>query len=431
MTAVIMAGGKGTRIRSINNEVPKPMIPVCGKPILEHQIARLKENGITDIILMVGYLGEVIKEYFLDGKQLGVTVSYIEEKEPLGTAGAMYLLKGRVKDDFLLLNGDIIFDIDINRFYKFHKDKGGVATLFTHPNNHPYDSAVIVYDDEMRIKKWYHKEEPQKDVGNCVNAGIHLFRTEIFRYFAELKKTDLDRDILRPLIAKERIYAYKSSEYVKDMGTPERFYEVSRDIRAGRVGAKNLSKKQKAVFLDRDGTVNKYVGFLRDIKELELVEGAAEAIRIINRSGFLAIVVTNQPVVARGEVTYQELDEIHKKMETELGKQGAYLDDIFFCPHHPHKGYEGEIAELKIVCDCRKPSSGMIMKAAECYNIDISQSWYIGDTTIDIQTGKNVGMKTILVKTGEAGKDGLFCVKPDYIAEDLLDAVTQILRQIC
>ena len=119
MTAVIMAGGKGTRIRSINNEVPKPMIPVCGKPILEHQIARLKENGITDIILMVGYLGEVIKEYFLDGKQLGVTVSYIEEKEPLGTAGAMYLLKDRVKDDFLLLNGDIIFDIDINLLTNF------------------------------------------------------------------------------------------------------------------------------------------------------------------------------------------------------------------------------------------------------------------------------------------------------------------------
>ena len=393
MTAVIMAGGKGTRIRSINNEVPKPMIPVCGKPILEHQIARLKENGITDIILMVGYLGEVIKEYFLDGKQLGVTVSYIEEKEPLGTAGAMYLLKGRVKDDFLLLNGDIIFDIDINRFYKFHKDKGGVATLFTHPNNHPYDSAVIVYDDEMRIKKWYHKEEPQKDVGNCVNAGIHLFRTEIFRYFAELKKTDLDRDILRPLIAKERIYAYKSSEYVKDMGTPDRYRQVENDIKSGLVAKRNLSHRQKAIFLDRDGTLNEYKGFITDADDIVLMDGAAEAVKLINNSEYLAIVVTNQPVIARGECTTEGLEKIHNRLERLLGEKGAYLDAIYYCPHHPDRGFEGEVAELKIDCQCRKPNPGLFFKASQDSNIDLSVSYMVGDSDKDVEAGRNAGCK--------------------------------------
>ena len=161
-------------------------------------------------------------------------------------------------------------------------------------------------------------------------------------------KVDLDRQLLKPLAGTGKMFCYDSPEYVKDMGTPDRFHQVEEDFKAGRVAAKNLSNKQKAVFLDRDGTINKYVGFLRNINEFELINGVAEAIKKINASGYLAIVVTNQPVIARGEVTFQELEEIHNKMETELGLQGAYLDAIYYCPHHPHKGYEGEVPELKI-----------------------------------------------------------------------------------
>ena len=180
--------------------------------------------------------------------------------------------------------------------------------------------------------------------------------------------------------------------------------------------------------MDRDGTINEYVGFLKNIDDFKLLAGVSEAIAKINASSFLAIVATNQPVIARGEVTFSQLEEIHMKMETELGQDGAYLDDIFFCPHHPHKGYEGEISELKIDCECRKPKTGMLRHAAEKYNIDLSLSWYIGDTTVDIQTGKNAGMKTILVKTGEAGQDGKYNVKPDYIADNLITAVDYILN---
>ena len=145
------------------------------------------------------------------------------------------------------------------------------------------------------------------------------------------------------------------------MGTPDRYYSVIEDIHSGKVAAKNLARKQKAIFLDRDGTINKYVGFLTNIDEFELLPGVIEAIKKINASGYLAIVVTNQPVIARGEVSYGELEEIHNKMETLLGQKGAYLDAIFYCPHHPHKGYEGERPEYKIECECRKPKPGMLL----------------------------------------------------------------------
>ena len=203
------------------------------------------------------------------------------------------------------------------------------------------------------------------------------------------------------------MYCYDSPEYVKDMGTPERYYSVLFDFKAGTVKAKNLKNKQKAVFLDRDGTINKYVGFLRNIDHFELIDGVAEAIREINESGYLCIVITNQPVIARGEVTVPELNEIHNKMETLLGLEGSYVDGIYYCPHHPHKGYEGEVPELKIDCDCRKPKPGMIFKAAQDFNIDLQESWMVGDDENDIKAGIAAGCKTALIsgKNASYGQD--------------------------
>ena len=235
-------------------------------------------------------------------------------------------------------------------------------------------------------------------------------------------KVDLDRQLLKPLAGSGKMFCYDSPEYVKDMGTPDRFHQVEEDFKAGRVSAKNLSNKQKAVFLDRDGTINKYVGFLRNINEFELIDGVAEAIKKINASGYLAIVVTNQPVIARGEVTFQELEEIHNKMETELGLQGAYLDAIYYCPHHPHKGYEGEVPELKIECDCRKPKPGMLLKAAGDYNIDLSQSYMIGDGENDIKAGLAAGCKAVLVNG-----DGTDAKNEDFGQIDTLASVLEFV----
>ncbi len=408
MKAVIMAGGKGTRISSVAKDIPKPMISIEGKPVLEHEIYCLREQGFTDIIITVSHLGDIIMNHFGDGSDFGVNIEYYFEKEPLGNAGALFRIKDKLTEDFLLLNADSVFDIDFNRFVDYHREKGGLAALFTHPNSHPYDSGLIIADENMAVEKWLTKEDDRPEFyKNRVNAGLHIISPLLLEKEIDTPKIDLDRQILKPLAGTGKMFCYDSPEYVKDMGTPERYKAVCRDYRNGTVKAKNLKSRQKAMFLDRDGTINKYVGFLRNIDDFELIDGAAEAIKKINASGYLAVVITNQPVIARGEVTYKELEEIHNKMETLLGLEGAYLDAIYFCPHHPHKGYEGEIPELKIDCECRKPKPGLLIKAAKELNIDLSRSYMVGDGENDIKAGKAAGCKTVLItdESKDMGQD--------------------------
>lgn len=401
-----MAGGRGTRIAELFPNIPKPLIPVAGMPILEREIRSLCAQGFKDIILTVGYLADKIIAYFGDGSQFGAKIDYFVEESPLGNAGALFRLRKKIGDEpFLLLNADAAFDVDFNRMVAFHKNHGGLVTLFTHPNSHPYDSGLIIADKNGHVEKWLVKEDERPLwYDNRVNAGLHVIDPKVLDISLKSLeinkesgfpqgKVDLDRQILKPLCGSNMMFCYDSPEYVKDMGTPERFHQVEADYKNGVVQAKNLTNKQKAIFLDRDGTINKYVGFLRNIDDFELIEGVAEAIKLINQSGYLAIVVTNQPVIARGEVTWEELNEIHKKMATLLGKEGAYVDGIYICPHHPDKGFEGERPEYKIDCDCRKPKPGLLLQAAKDFNIDLSESYMIGDSHRDVEAGENAGVK--------------------------------------
>ena len=424
MKVVIMAGGKGTRIASVNSEVPKPTIEIGGKSILQWQIENLKACGLTDIILVVGYMGEVIQGYFKDGTSFGVHISYFVESTPLGTAGALFKMS-QLTDDFLLMCGDVILDVDFNRFIAFHHKNKAWASLMTHPNGHPYDSSLLVTKvlspqelgglpiDTHCVVQWMNKEDERSYYKNRVNAGIEIIspallqetmRNYVPRHPENPDKIDLDRDVLKPNIQSGRIFAYDTPEYIKDMGTPDRYYEVESDILSGKVKARNLINKQKAVFLDRDGTINQYVGFLTKPEQFELIPEVPAAIKLINKSGYLAIVVTNQPVIARGDCTWEGLQMIHDKMETELGKAGAFLDGIYVCPHHPDKGFEGERPEYKVACDCRKPSPGLILRAAQDFNIDLSQSIMIGDSDNDIEAGRQAGLRDcIKVERNVAG----------------------------
>lgn len=413
MKVVVMAGGKGTRIASIKNDVPKPMIEIGGKPILQWQIENLKACGLTDIILVIGHLGHIIQNYFEDGSAFGVHISYFIEKTPLGTAGALFKMP-QLTEDFLLMCGDVILDVDFNRLIDFHRKNKALASLMAHPNDHPYDSSLLVTEilppqesgglpvDTHRVIHWLNKEDERYYYKNRVNAGIEILSPALLQEAQKIytprhpenpDKIDLDRDVLKPLIQSGRIYAYDTPEYIKDMGTPDRYYEVEADLMNGKVKARNLTYPQKAIFLDRDGTINQYVGFLTKPEEFELIPQVAEAIKMINRSGYLTIVVTNQPVIARGDCTWDDLRMIHDKMETELGKKGAFVDGIYVCPHHPDKGYEGERPEYKVTCDCRKPGPGLILRAAQDFNIDLSQSIMIGDSDNDIEAGRQAGLK--------------------------------------
>lgn len=466
MKTVIMAGGRGTRISSIAPNVPKPMIKINHKPVLEHEIDCLRSQGFTDIIITVSHMAQQIMDYFGDGsgtsaasgEPFGVHIDYFVEDEPLGNAGALLKLwqrgafgKPDAEEDFLLLNADAVFDVDFNRFVAFHQSQGVLASLFTHPNSHPYDSGLITADQDCRVTAWLTKEDPRPEYyKNRVNAGLHVINSAIFHTAGidpeavgtagadgRIIKADLDRQLLKPLAGSGKLAAYDSPEYVKDMGTPQRLHSVLADLASGLVQARNLRNMQRAVFLDRDGTINKYAGFLNSPDQMALEEGAAEAVRRINDSGYLAVIVTNQPVIARGEVTVDGLNRIHDKLETLLGEQGAYVDGIYYCPHHPDKGFEGEVAKLKIDCSCRKPKPGLLEKAAGDFHIDLKSSWMIGDDERDIKAGQAAGCKTVYLDKGrahEGSKKGGSGAVADYgqdaDAKDLLEAVTYILGEL-
>lgn len=441
MKTIIMAGGTGTRISELFPAIPKPMIPIGGVPVLQREIISLRDQGFTDFILTVSYLASTIMDYFGDGKKLGVKIEYYNEFTSLGNAGALFKLHDRLTEPFLLLNADAVFDVDFKRMVEFHENHNGLVTLFTHPNSHPYDSSIIIANNDGVVDKWLTKEDERPlYYKNRVNGGLHIMDPSVLdlvpidmdkigtmdEVTGKNIKVDLDRQILKPLEGTGKMFCYDSPEYVKDMGTPKRFHIVEMDFLSGRIQARNLKNKQKAIFIDRDGTVNKYKGFLCDINKFELIPGVDEAIKRINDVGYLVIVVTNQPVVARGEVTFDQLEEIHNKMETLLGLKGAYIDGIYYCPHHPDKGYEGEITDLKIKCNCRKPKPGMLLKAAEDFNIDLSCSYMIGDNESDIKAGLAVGCKTVLVngegtvrKGDDFGQDYTYQSVKEFVENNL------------
>ncbi len=432
LTAVIMAGGKGTRLSSItNDEIPKSLAEVCGKPILQWQIETLKKHGVTTFIITVGHLKEKIKEFCGNGEKFGVKIYYLEEDVPLGSGGALFYLKNKIKNDFLVLSGDTIFDIDVQRMLRYHQSNSSLATLFTHPNMHPYDSDLVISDASGKVtelnfkgtvRDFYYK--------NSVNAGFFILNASALNYLGdEAVKLNMEHDFITKLIETGRVYNYASPEYIKDVGTPDRIKDAANDITNGIVSARNLQNKQKCVFLDRDGTINQYRGFIRKPDELELYPFASEAIKKLNKSGYLTIVVTNQPVIARGECSFETLQQINNKMETKLGEDGAFIDDLYFCPHHPKSGFDGEIKELKIVCNCRKPKTGMIDMAVEKYNIDLSKSFVVGDFWSDVSLGINAGTKTIKLNTETFGDDRSEKAEPNFYADTLLDAVNLILEQ--
>lgn len=404
MKVVIIAGGQGTRIASVNSEIPKAMIPIGGKPIIEYEVELAKRYGYTDFLFIIGYLGDQIESFFGDGSRWGVHIDYFRETKPLGTAGALGLLRDQLTEDFFVFYGDTVMDIDLHRMMEYHRSKHADATLFLHPNDHPYDSDLVDLDHEGRVRHFYNKPHPERFVAhNIVNAALFIFSPSVLEHIVPGEKCHIEKHVLtRCLEAGRSLYGYVTAEYIKDMGTPDRYYSVCEDVASGKVARLNSCRQRPAIFLDRDGVINKEVNLLNREEQMELIPGAAEAIRLINKSDYLAVVVTNQPVIARNLCSFEELDRIHMRMETLLGQDHAYINALYFCPHHPDSGYPEERKEFKIKCDCRKPAPGMLLKAAEEWNIDMGNSYMIGDSERDLQAGVNAGVKqSVLIETNK------------------------------
>lgn len=427
----ILAGGMGSRLKSRTGDLPKPMALINGVPVLEHQINLCRRNGFTKIALLVHYQSGVIKDYFSNGAKFGVELVYLVEHEARGTAGALLDALAIMDSRFLVLYGDTYADINLKAFWDFDGKRKSAGTLLLHPNDHPQDSDLMeIGEDGELIKVRSYPHPDGVDYPNLVNAALYILeRDSLLEVIPADHKTDLAKNTFPALLdSGKSLYGYVTPEYIKDMGTPERLDKVERDINQGL--PENLSGRnpRAAVFLDRDGTLNLEVNHLKSPDQLVLFDGVAHAVRRINRSGMLAIGATNQPVLARGDVTPKGLREIHARLDRLLGEEGAYLDRMYVCPHHPDKGFSGEIPVLKIACLCRKPQAGLLDLAVQELNISRRDSWMAGDTTSDILAGKRAGLRTILVRTGYAGRDFKHDVQPDFIANDLAGAVEWILH---
>jgi histidinol-phosphate phosphatase family protein len=429
MQCVILAGGKGTRLASRLNGRPKPLIDIGGVPLLERQLRQLAASGVIEAVVLVNHEAGQIADFVRERDWGGLKISLVDDGEPRGTAGAVLACLERLDERFLVVYGDTLFDIDVEAFIAAHERARCDASLFLHPNDHPADSDLVEVDDDGRILAFHgYPHPPGAFLPNLVNAAFYcLERRPLERYRDAAPPLDFAKDLFPRMLAEgARLLGYRSFEYIKDVGTPARVDKAAGHLASGAVARARRDHPQRAVFLDRDGTLNALREYVRTAEELSLLPGAAEAVRRLNQHELRAVLVTNQPVLARGECSFAELRRIHARLETELGASGAFLDATYVCPHHPDAGFPGEVAHLKVACECRKPNAGLLRQAARDLNLDLARSWMIGDSTTDVLAAQRAGVRSVLVLTGEGGRDGRCLAEPDFVADDVGAAVTLI-----
>jgi D,D-heptose 1,7-bisphosphate phosphatase len=428
---VIVAGGPGIRLASVAGDLPKVLVPVGGKPVLQHQLELAGPAGVNEVTIFAGHLAEKILDFVGDGSRFGLTVRIFTEQEPMGNAGALLQSLDFLPEHYFVVYGDLMLTVDLQRIAKHHLEREADFTMMVHPNDHPQDSDLLETDANDWVTAIHACPHPHDQFfGNLANAALYVVRREALRPWATSGgKQDFTKSVISGLVANGgRVLAYRSSEYLKDIGTPARLQRAEADWQAGKISLEESCNYQPAIFLDRDGTLNIDKGHLRRPEDLQLLPGIGSALRSLRQAGFRLVVLTNQPVIARGEATETDVAAIHRRLEWELGKQGAYLDAIYVCPHHPDRGFPGERTELKAQCDCRKPGTGLVDRACRELRIDLANSWFVGDQTRDLESARRAGVHSILVQTGMGGRDGQFHSTPDHVADDLAAAAGVILN---
>jgi histidinol-phosphate phosphatase family protein len=433
--AVILAGGKGTRLSSVSGGLPKPLVPLDGVPVIERQIRLLCRYGVEELFLTTYNKADQIQEALGDGSRYGVRLNYVLEERPLGTAGGVGALRGRLTEDFFVVYGDVLVHMDLARLLRFHDRAGADATIVAHPNDHPYDSDLIDIDHDGRVRAFHPAPRPEtgEDLANMVSAALYVLSPEALEYIEQGVKQDFVRHVFpRMLAGGARLFGYHTTEYLKDMGTPDRLQRVEQDLRSGLVESMHADNLRPALFLDRDGVINEEIDGVLVPDQLLLLPGVGPAIRRLNRSGWLAAIVTNQPFVAKGFMAESDVDAVHRRLEARLGAQRAWIDGLAYCPHHPHKGFDGERPELKIDCACRKPGKELFHRIESLLPVDKARSAMVGDSWRDMSAAHAYGIDAICVRTGRGNEpaapaEQAVSGRPDVVVDDLTQAVALLL----
>ncbi|NEO47165.1 MAG: NDP-sugar synthase, partial [Moorea sp. SIO4A3] len=231
MRAVLMAGGSGTRLRPLTCDLPKPMVPILNRPIAEHIVNLLKRHNITEVIATLYYLPDVMRDYFQDGSDFGVKMTYaVEEEQPLGTAGCVKNISELLNETFLVISGDSITDFDLTAAIEFHKAKKSKATLILTRVPNPVEFGVVITDKEMRIRRFLEKPSTSEIFSDTVNTGTYILEPSVLEYLPSNEECDFSKDLFPKLLAKdEPMYGYVAEGYWCDVGHLEAYREAQYD----------------------------------------------------------------------------------------------------------------------------------------------------------------------------------------------------------
>ena len=401
--AVILAGGKGTRMGENSSSLPKYLSSIGNETLLDRQIRLFRKHGFNEITILVNDRKDRVTSHLHDLHK-DIKISYVSDSEFTGTGGAVLGALQRTEDNFIVSYADTLFNLDMSRLMEFHEQKKSDYTSVVHPNSHPWDSDRVVLEKDGRIRKLFRKSEFwSEEIGNLCLAGMVLISRKFLQEMVDdfsannRRNTDFVVDYMTPKnLQYKNFFGYHTSEYIKDAGTPDRLKDARDDLV---VNFALNGFPRPVVFLDRDGTIIHHKDLLTDPEEVELLPGVENFIKSLNKLGILIIVVTNQSVLARGLCSEERLLQINRKMEGLLAKKEAFLDATYFCPHHPDSGFMGEVPELKVVCECRKPKLGLLKQAQREHDIDVDKSFYVGDTDTDALTAQGFGAKFFQIRS--------------------------------
>jgi D-glycero-D-manno-heptose 1,7-bisphosphate phosphatase len=378
--AAILVGGKGTRLCEAVASIPKPLMEVAGRPFLDRIIAHLSRFGIQRVLLLAGYLGQVVAEAY-DGRELfGVSLNVVVEPSARGTAGALAHCLDLLDDVFLLSNGDSLFDCDLTDFCATDTVAGCIGAMLVRHCREVSRSGVVGVDASGRVQRFWERPLGPPGASGVINSGVYLFSKARLGPFLPRFEGSLEADVLPRVAATGQLRAIERTGYFIDIGVSESLAEAR--------GSLTRALTRSAAFLDRDGVLNVDCGYAHKPSDLAWTHSAIQAVRHLNDSGYYVFVVTNQGGVAKGFFTTTDVQSFHRAMQLALLRRGAHVDAFYYCPHHP----DGQSPEYAIPCCCRKPLPGLLEMACKDWPVARDGSFLVGDKRIDLEAAASFGI---------------------------------------
>lgn len=374
--AVILAGGRGTRMRPLTNTRPKPMVMFHGRPFLEYVVEMLREQGFERVLMLLGYLPEVIQDHFANGSGFGVEIDYSVTVADDLTVSRMQVARDRIEESFLLLYCDNYWPMRMNDMWRRFQELDVPAMVTVYANRDGYRPGK----DSVLVENGYVKAfDKTRSVPGLQGVEIsYAILTDRVLGLLPAEDELFEVAVYPELARRGQLGAYVSDHQYYSVGSLDRLEATERFL-----------ARRPAVILDRDGTLNRRpprAQYVTRPEEFEWLPGALEALRMLNEAGYTVAVVSNQAGVDRGAMTEEDLADVHRKLTDEAERAGGRIEAVYYCPHDWDEG-----------CECRKPAPGMLFQAQRDLDLDLTRTPFIGDDERDAQAADAAGCPSITV----------------------------------